>query len=170
MTSQQDLLSEIARKLRKLECICANTAATSGIIIENYQPLDCDGDPVGDPIDVMPTISVAKQDVAICNTQELADAINGGSAALYDVATIEAASGTWALSDNNDISKVHSIAITIIGTPGGTADFSIGLGGTITVPVGFTYNNSATSVFNTDFYLANFVGGATAVISTTQSA
>lgn len=165
MTREERLLSEIARKLRPLECICEGVNTTNNIIIEDYQPLDCNGDPVGSPISVMPTISVAKQDVAICNTQELADAINGGTTTLYNIPNVEAASGTWALSDNHDISKVHSISITIIGTPGGTADFSIGLGSAITVPVGFSYNETASTEFNTDFYLANFTGGATAVIS-----
>ena len=47
MASDNTLLSEIARKLRKLECICANTASTGGAIVQAYQPLDCNGTQLG---------------------------------------------------------------------------------------------------------------------------
>ena len=79
MTKEEALLSEIARKLRKLDCVCEGINNIDGTVIQNYQPLDCAGDPIGSPIDVMATVSVAKQDVAICNYQQLADAINAPS-------------------------------------------------------------------------------------------
>ncbi len=164
------LLSEMARRLRAIQCNTCLQSGASGTIVANYQPLDCDGDPVGDPIDVMPVISVAKQDVAICNTQELADAINGGSTVLYNTPTIETASIDWALSDLNDISKVHSISISVVGTPGGTVDLGIGAGLPVMLPVGFTYTDTATTVFNLEYELTGFTGGARAIISTTQSA
>lgn len=161
MTKEEGLLSEIARKLRKLDCICEGVNSTGNIIIEGYQPLDCNGDPVGSPISVMPTISVAKQDVNICNVTQLAEAIAGGT---YNEPWIESAYTDWNMSTSSVITKVHSVTVTIIGTAGGTVDLTIG-GSPITLPVGFSGTWQATTTFNVDFVLTNFTGGATAIIS-----
>lgn len=162
------LLSEIAKKLRTLQCICENTANTGGAIVKDYQPLDCDGAPVGAPIDVMATIAVAKQDVAICNVTELAEAIAIGGDE-YDIPTVESATTDWALSDNNDIAKVHSISISVISsTSTDTVNLTIDGGTPATLPVGFTYNATASTVFNVDFVVDTFVGSPTVIITTTQ--
>lgn len=161
------LLSEIARKLNTLKCICNAVAATSGIVIENYQPLDCNGDPIGAPISVMPTISVAKQDVAVCNWQQLSDGIALAVNGAYNEPILESATTDWNLSDNNDISKVHSINIAVTGA--GTVDLTIDGGTSVTLPVGYTYNQTVSSVFNKEYTLDNFTGGAVTIVTGSKS-
>lgn len=163
----ESLLQESNKNLRlinKALCCGTNTATVT------YQPVDCDGDPVGGLIQALPVLSVAKQDVSICNYQQVADAINGGDVAAYNIPVIEAASSAWSLSDNNDTTTVHSISISVIGTPGGTLTLSIDGGTAVTLPVGYTYSGTATSTFGVDYDLASFAGGATAVITILKSA
>lgn len=164
---QYQLLSEIAKRLRLLECICKNTlsgGAVGSIIVEDYQPLDCDGNPVGDPISVMPVISVAKQDVAICNYQQVADAIN--EAGLYNVPIIEVVTTNWALSDNNDITKVHSISISVIGTSSAdTIDLAIDGGTVATLPAGFSTTWKASTTLGVDYVISNVDGSANAIVT-----
>ncbi|MEI6887581.1 MAG: hypothetical protein WCK31_05090 [bacterium] len=167
MASQETLLSEIARKLRKLDCICEGVNLTGNLVVKNYQPLDCSGLPVGSPIDVMPTISIAKQDVSVCNTTALATAING----LYNVPNmiIVASGGTTdTISTHIDVTKLHSVSVTIIGTTG-TVDMTGDLGGGIqtatALPVGFSINFDASTVFGSGDISFTTTGDATVIIS-----
>lgn len=167
MASQLEILNEIARKLRKLDCICANTASNFSSLVEDYQATDCNGDPVGSPLNVQPVITINKQDVSICNTTALAEAIRG----LYNVPVVESVVANWNASDNNDISKIHSITFTVIGDPTDTVDLTINGGTAATLPVGNNiYSATASTVFNVDFTLDNFVGGPTVVVSIVKSA
>lgn len=149
MATQETLLSEIARKLRKLDCICEGVNATGNIVIKNYQVLDCNGDPIGSPIDVMPTISVAKQDVSICNTDALALAITG----IYNVSTMSVVpiNTVYSLTDLGvTVEKLHSISFTVLtgtvsisGTLGGGTQTATGL------PVGVSSGWTASTEFGT---------------------
>ncbi len=140
------LLSEANRKLRTLQCICENTAASGGAIVKDYQPLDCNGDPVGPPIDVMATIAVAKQDVNICNV----DAVLGGIYNIPRIVVVPPSSdqqlGDWSV----DVTKLHSISITVIGT-GVVSEFHNNLAGSSDIvnnlPTGFSTNFTATTTF-----------------------
>ncbi len=161
MASQLSILSEIARKLRPLSCICDNTGSA---LVKDYQPLDCNGDPVGTPIDVMATISVAKQDVSLCNSIEVATAINGE----YNVPILETGFDGWILSSNNDISKVHSISISFTGTSG-SADLTIDGGAPVTCPIGYSYNLTVSTVLNVEYELGNFTGDCIPLISGSKS-
>ncbi len=170
-TPDQKLLEEIAKKLNPLKCICNNSTSLGSAVVESYQPVDCNGDPVGPPISAMATISIAKQDVTVCNTvalaQAIADAINMGSADLFNIPTIEVATTDWNLSDNNDITKVHSISFSVTS---GTVDLSINGGTAVTLPTGFNDGWPATTVFGVDFTLTDFSMGANVIISTIQKA
>jgi DNA repair ATPase RecN len=57
---------------------CVLSGDITDTLVE-FQVEDCDGNPVGTPMDVLPTIVMNKQIVSICNVQELADAINAGA-------------------------------------------------------------------------------------------
>lgn len=162
--SIQTLLEEIAKKLRKLECICANTASTGSAIVEDYQPLSCDGSPIGDPINVMATISVAKQDVNICNI----DALVG---TLYNVPGFASRANGDTLGTVADPAKLHSITIIIIGNSG-TVEIAGDLGdnfGDVTVPIGFSTTFTATTTFGTGDLTFTCTGDATAVLSMMSS-
>lgn len=170
--SQQTLLEEIAKKLRKLECICSNTASTSSAIVEDYQPLSCNGSPIGDPINVMPIISVAKTDVSICNVQELAAAIAIGGdeydVAFMDMVPIDTA---WTLASLNlDVTKLHSISFTVIS---GTLDISGDLGGGVqtgtALPKGTSSGWTISTTFGTGDIEFTTTGGTT-LITATQKA
>lgn len=142
------LLSEIAKKLRTLQCICENTANSGGAIVKDYQPLDCNGDPVGSPLNVLPTISVAKQDVRICNT----DAITGGT--FNKPITVVIPNSTdiqlSALAGSIDITKLHSVSLSVLS---GTVDINGDLGGgsqsATGLPKGTNILYVATTTFDT---------------------
>jgi hypothetical protein len=57
---------------------CVLSGDITDTLVE-FQVEDCDGNPVGTPMDALPTIVLNKQIVSICNVQELADAINAGA-------------------------------------------------------------------------------------------
>jgi len=57
---------------------CVLSGDITDTLVE-FQVEDCDGNPVGTPMDALPTIVLNKQIVSICNFQELADAINAGA-------------------------------------------------------------------------------------------
>jgi surface protein len=57
---------------------CVLSGDITDTLVE-FQVEDCDGNPVGNPMDALPTIVLNKQIVSICNVQELADAINAGA-------------------------------------------------------------------------------------------
>ncbi len=109
------LFSEIAKNGRltnKFLCCIKDSEnannALAELVLTEYQPLDCADAPLGDPIDVLPVLQVGKQNVELCNVQELADAINGGGSVLYnenyhffvDIST------NWVLSANVPLNKV----------------------------------------------------------------
>jgi len=161
--SPLEQLSEVAKKLRSLQCtLDCNLSQLSGTVVKNYQPIDCNGDPVGSPIDVMATVSIAKQDVSICNT----DAIVG----TYNVPNmiIVGPNASDTLAGNVDVTKLHSVAITIIGTTG-TVDMTGSLGGGVQtatgLPVGFSINFVASTVFGTGDISWTTTGDATVIIS-----
>lgn len=160
MASEIQVLSEIARKLRKLDCICDGT---QGLSIKNYQPIDCNGDPVGSPIDVMPTISIAKQDVAICNTDAIVGTYN-----IPNMIIVASGGTTDTLVAHTDVTKLHSVAVTIIGTTG-TVDMTGNLGGGVQtstgLPVGFSINFDASTVFGSGDISFTTTGNATVIIS-----
>jgi len=175
--SQQELLSEIAKKLRILECICKNTASSGGAIVKDYQPLDCNGDPVGTPLDVMATISVAIQDVSVCNYQQLADAINLGQTNPYNVPfmTIVGESSEFNLIVDGglDVTKLHSVSFSVLGTTG-TVDISGDLGagnqnGTL-IPVGASSGWTATTTFGSGTLNFTTTANARVLITATLSA
>lgn len=163
------LLSEIAKKLRTLQCICENTATTGGAIVQSYQPLDCNGDPVGPPISVMPTISVAKQDVSICNTGDIIGAYN----IPYMVIVGESAEFNLIVDGSLDVTKLHSVSCTILGTTG-TVDFSGDLGGGTqsgtAIPVGASFGWEASTVFGTGTLNFTTTADAKVLITATLSA
>lgn len=166
-SASEALLSEIAKRLRS---ICCNTASTGGTIVQNYQPLDCNGDPVGTPIDVMAMISVAKMDTSICNYQQVADAI-AGTYNVPNMGIVPSAGSTKALIADFlvDVTKLHSISIVIIGTTG-TVSMTGTLGGGTqtyaTLPVGFSTNFVASTVFGTGDISWTTTGDATVIVST----
>ncbi len=157
MPTDSVLFSKMTHSLHRLENLCCYLGPLGNAIVENYQPVDCNGDPVGPPINVMATISVAKNDVAICNTTELAqaiaDAINLGSADLWNVPTmiVIPVDSTYALTDLGlDVTKLHSIDFSVIT---GTVDIDGDLGGGSQVaaglPVGVNGGWTATTVWGT---------------------
>lgn len=166
------LLSEIAKKLRTLQCICENTANSGGAIVKDYQPLDCNGDPIGSPLNVMPTISVAKQDVSLCNYQQLADAINLGETIPYNIPVIWSIGPDSSGATGLDMSKTHSLSFTIIGTTG-TVTFSGNLGDgsqSLTgIPTGVSFGIQATTVFAIGDITITTTGDATVIITAMQS-
>lgn len=171
------LLSEIARKLRKLDCICEGVNSESSLVVEDYQPLDCNGDPVGSPLNVMPTIAVAKQDVNICNVDALAAAIDGGSSTPYNKPRFLKYTSTRCLNgdDSIDMSKLHSVSFSITGSAGNTVTMANTLGGasdTVTgLPVGFSDSFAATTIFGTgDLCFNTFTGDATVILTLMLSA
>ncbi len=178
MASVQSTLNEIAQKLNLLKCICANTAGESAtladLVVEGYQPTDCNGDNIGPEINVLPVINIGKVDSSICNYQQVAEAIalaiEGGVVVFYNEPIWEYAdSGTWNLSDNNDISTVHSISITVGGTAGGTVKLAIDGGTPIQIAVGFSYNLTVSSTINKEYALTDFAGGVQVFISGSKS-
>jgi len=157
----EQLLQESNKNLRQIkETLCCGSTLSNAVVL--YQPIDCNGDPVGPEMYVLPTISVAKQDVNICNHEQITFPTG-----YYNFPTVEEATAAWRLSDNNDPSKVHSISISVIV---GTIDLIVDNGATVTLPTGYTYNNTASSEFDCDFELTNFGVGARAIISTIQKA
>ncbi len=178
-SDSEALLSEIARKLRTLQCICENTAAVGGVVVQNYQPVDCNGDPVGDPIDVIPTITVAKQDVSLCNYEQVATAIGEAVNGTYDVAGLYVIGedATASLSDLGlDMSKLHSVSILVIpGTANtGTVDISGDLGDGNQVatglPVGVGTGWTASTVFGVGNMSFTTTMNARVLITTTSTA
>lgn len=148
------IFSEIAKNGRLtnkyLCCIKDTENANNGlndIILLDYQPLDCEDNPVGDPLGVLPVLQVGKQNVDICNFQELADAINNNAVPynenyqfLIDVNT------NWVLSTNVALNLVHSVSIsTLVGTVTVTID-----GNAIDYPAGFTANFTASTTLTND--------------------
>lgn len=167
------LLMESNRNTRKLlENLCC--AAPLFNIVTPFQVTNCDGDPIGDPLNVIPVINVGNSQVSLCNiiplAEAIATAIEGGTVVFYNEPIWEYAdSGTWNLSDNNDISKVHSISISVAGTAGGSVHLTIDGGTPVNMPVGLNYNLTVSSVINKEYTLDTFAGGATVFISGSKS-
>ncbi len=177
MASEIKILSEIAAKQNILKCICKNTGDLSNIIVENYQPLSCSGDPIGPEISVMPTIVVAKVDTNICNIDELAAAIDGGSSTPYNTPQIGNGTSEFSISEitGYDATKLHTVSFSVTGEAGGTVDMSGDLGGGMQliagVPVGFSDSIPATTVFGTgDLTFSNFSGAVNVIVTLIQSA
>ncbi len=167
-------ISKGINKLVNIQCCGDNS-----IVVRNYQPLSCSGEPIGPPIDVMPTISVAKQDSNICNYQQLAqaiaDAINLGSADLYNVpfmATIPTGTTSAIIADLGlDITKLHSISFAVLA---GTVDISGNLGGGTQSATGLPATASdgwqVTTVFGTGDLTFTTDGSGIVLVSATSKA
>ncbi len=177
MATELQLLSEIARKLRKLDCICEGINSESTLVIKDYQPLDCNGDPIGSPLNVMPTIGIAKQDVSVCNYQQLADAINLGQTNPYNVPFMaivgESSEFNLIVDGGLDVTKLHSVSFSVLGTTG-TVDINGDLGagnqnGTL-IPVGASSGWTATTTFGSGTLNFTTTANARVLITATLSA
>ncbi len=166
------LLMESNMRLRKLtENLCC--AAPLFNIVVPFQVTNCAGDPIGSPVNVVPVINLGNTQASICNYVQLAEAIataiEGGVVVFYNEPIWELATDGWNLSDNNDIAKVHSISISVTGTPGDTADLTINGGTAVTMPVGFSYNQTFSSTVNKEYTIDNFTGSPVVLVSGSKS-
>ena len=105
---------------------CTNPIYIQDCVLENtlvsFQPKDCNDLDVGTPINALPVISVTKQIVAICNVQELADAINANTPTQYNNVKqylLDAGNPTLTVPGGT----VHSISYKVLS---GTVDITIG--------------------------------------------
>jgi hypothetical protein len=179
--SLEQLLQEGNKNTRQIKEQLCCSSALDNLVILNYQVIDCNGDPVGDPLSVLPTISMSKQDVSLCNVDELATAIalaiTLGSPVFYNIPNIYELlpdTTTALVADLGvDVTKLHSIAFTVYGTMG-TLAIAGTLGGgvqTITAaPSGVSGGFPATTVFGTGDITFTITGDATVLISTISKA
>lgn len=143
------ILRGIERAVKCPACQGSGGAGSTNVpIVTDFQPLDCNGDDVGAPLDVVPMIQMGRVDTNICNIDAIATAINGGD---YNFNIHHATTPGEEFSTTGfgyqigiqDDYTIHSISYTVL--PGGTADITIN-GVTITdLPSGYTGEFTASS-------------------------
>lgn len=114
-----------------------------------FQPTDCDGNPVGPVLEVLPVLSVGKQTVHVCNIDEFATAVQGQ---LYNSVAQQETNSTPITIPGN---TVHAISYKIIS---GTVDITIGAT-TLTYAAGEADSEQASTLITQTYVFTPVSGG-----------